>query len=128
MATREEIIAAIETAKCPSHELDEQVARLLGWTQRRVGQVDAWFDLAGHMHGRPPLFTKSLDDAARLIPVGAYWFVGAGREQPGEPLYGAVIIEPASDREIGGGETDASAASALTIAGLRAQCPATTQH
>jgi hypothetical protein len=66
--------------------------------------------------GNPDYFC-SLDAAETLVPKGHYWFVGAGKTRPDEPLYGAQTL--IGDAVVGEAETDVSAALALTIAALR---------
>jgi hypothetical protein len=61
----------------------------------------------------------SVDAVMTLLPAGAYWLLGAGKELPDEPLFGAQIFRP-SGEVIGQAETDTSPASALLAAVLRA--------
>ena len=76
-------IERLQQAECGSRELDEEIARLLGWTftkmkgdakpyWRKPG-VTEWFRRS---HEGPPHFTTSIDAAVTLFPPGRYWTVG----------------------------------------------------
>jgi hypothetical protein len=113
--TREELIAALETATGPKYVLDEAIS--------------CWRFAAYKLPPlRPACYTSSIDAALALVPEGMWWHIGAGRTRADEPLYGAVILWPGDNPkppyacdEVGAGEHPTSQAIALCIAALKAQ-------
>ena len=98
------LIANLQAATGPSRMMDHAIAAALGVTTVT-----------------PHFYTSSIDAALTLVPEGYFYFLGKGRLEPDEPLYGAQIIAMgAHDRPIGTGEHDISLALALCIAALAA--------
>ena len=117
--TRAELIAALVAATGPSRELDAQVheadAVSPNWKK--------WLFADGSISVLIPPYTGSIDVALMLVPEGNYWIVACGKTRSDEPLYGARVLPPTFDPDavpLGEGESDASAATALCIAALRA--------
>ncbi len=66
-----------------------------------------------------------MEAALRLLPLGAWYLIGAGRTVPREPLYGAQVLRheahaPYATTVVGEGQHATSLAAALTIANLHA--------
>lgn len=97
--TREELIAALETATGPSRELDVEIGLLLApeGAHRTPDRPAGTYAIAPGECRQAPWFTASLDAALTLVPEGMWWHVGAGRTRPDEPLYGAIILWPGDD-------------------------------
>ncbi|WP_298800154.1 hypothetical protein [uncultured Devosia sp.] len=115
------IIDRLKAAKDASRELDTEIFEAV--TGNGV------FDPANRKFWRPaglstrePLdFTRSLDDAVKLIPDGMFWLAGHGKTRPAEPLGGAQVFRPGDDlNPLGEGE-GASVAIAICIAALDAR-------
>lgn len=78
--TRDELIAALETATGPDAALDGEIALTQGYTfERRSGHRNEWWytpdgrRVAFHWHdNKPPRYTESVDAAITLVPENAH--------------------------------------------------------
>lgn len=127
----DDLISRLEAATEGSRELDAEIFRWIGLTERQERHCRDWCRMDGrtgltreHYIGAwAPAFTESVDDAMTLLPEGAWFLLGAGKTRPDEPLYGALIMR-AGDIDgpaLGEGEHPTSLPTATVIACLRAR-------
>lgn len=118
-----ELISRLEALTGPDREVDGLIALHLGWRfevkpmdskpyWREPGQ-DQWWR---RVREGPPHFTKSIDAALRLVPDGLFWLLAYGRTRPDEPLGGAQIVDPTTERVIAEAEAETPAIALCSAA------------
>jgi len=76
--TRDELIAALEKATGPDHDLDEEIMCCAYADLKLERHMEGWYTPDG-THVRVEPYTYSIDAAASLVPKGWEWCVyGAG--------------------------------------------------
>jgi hypothetical protein len=117
--TREQLIAAMEKATGPDHDLDLAIAR---WCFESGGIAGVDYDPELWLIRNGGEFTGLIDAALTLVPESAYWNLLT--DGAGDGYQAAVVSREGADRGerlawVGG----ATPAIALCIASLKARAP-----
>ena len=119
------LVERIEAADVGSRELDGEIFTALGWSPvpnptNSMGLLNRWQRAGARTsHEGPPMYTKSIDDAVRLVPDGCQWRLDSHYNMAGvfaypvDPESGPYCVEYAGE--------SSNAALALCAAALRAR-------
>jgi hypothetical protein len=125
--TREELIAALETATGPDRLSDAAIARSQGWVERERVYGSGWETPTGRFVSwhELPRYTANIDAALALVPARCDWVVRSGMtDHPTDtrPYAHVMFGNVNRDRSRSLGEAHAATpALALCIAALKAQ-------
>lgn len=131
--TRDELIAALESAEGPSRVLLVKMARALNWQPETAAQIDyrksddeiRRLNYSSSPHARPytliPLWLSSIDAALTLVPDGWEWAGSLRREIFTEVIQGReIFLTRETDKRLAFG-LHKEDAIAICIAALRAK-------
>jgi len=86
--TTPDLLTRLEKATGPDRELDEDLARELGWETVMQWNGLVWKSPSGNTGYTPPRFSSSIDEALSLVPEGAIkWSVSGGLDG----MWGATV-------------------------------------
>lgn len=96
---RDALLAKLQALTAPSREVDGDIARHLGWVEKRLGGAGiVWYAPGsdGHPTPVPPRYTGSVEAALPLLD-GWWWLFAKGRKRKKAPLHSIALYPEGED-------------------------------